>query len=1021
VAKLKTSRSLRLCLLLLGGTCTAWAVDPSRQMSQYGHSVWRLQDGFFNGHPYSIAQTTDGYLWIGTKNGLVRFDGVRFVPWLPGLGGRTPSLRMQSLLGAHDGSLWIGTESGLVHWVDHKLVQYPGSLGRIDVIIERLNGEVWFSRFRPDGVEICRVVGLETQCNGKKDGVALQGGASFMEDTSGSLWIGDTTSVMRWRPGSTSVLPLRGLRGDVARGVTAIVAQPNGVVLAGISPDGPGLGLEQVVHGALKPFLAPGINGSSLNVTALLSDRQGSLWIGTEAEGIYRIHHGKVDRFRSSDGLSGDSIMAFYEDIEGDVWVATSKGLDCFRDLRVTSVPGLEGLGTDEVDSVLATHDGTIWAGGSGSLGSIRNGVISSLQAKKGLPGDQVTALLEDDRGRLWVGIDNTLNIYENGRFHRINRPDGPPLGFVVGLAEDTTHTVWAEISDTPRRLVRIKNDTVQQEFPAPQMPAARRVAAAPDGALWLGLISGDLGRYANGQLDIVRFGHNESSDGTSIFHQLFVGTDGSVLGATSSGVIAWKNGKQQTMTVQNGLPCDDIQALITDDRGDLWLYAQCGLMDIPRIELEEWWAKPDRKLKFRVLDALDGAQTGYAPFNGAAKSLDGRLWFVNGAVLQSVDPANRISDVVPAVYVEDVVVDRQAYAVANGLRLPSIKSELEIDYTAPSFAMPQKIRFRYMLHGWEKIWHDAGSRRQAFYNNLPPGKYTFQVIASNSDGVWNAQGASLNFEVLPTWYQTRTFLAACLAAAIVLAWAVYRFRVRQIARAIGARFDERLSERTRMARELHDTFLQTIQGSKFVVDDGLEEPLDPEKMHRALGQVSGWLEQAIAEGRATLNSLRSSTTSKNELGPALRRAAESGVVPDGMTVSVSVIGDARELHPMVRDELYRIGNEAIQNAKAHSHGGHLTIDLTYGQDLTLHVGDNGVGIDPGYALSGKEGHHGLQGMRERAARIQGKLTILSSTGSGTDISVIVPGSVSFLYPEGRILSRLRSFYRCGIRNRHPF
>jgi signal transduction histidine kinase len=420
-------------------------------------------------------------------------------------------------------------------------------------------------------------------------------------------------------------------------------------------------------------------------------------------------------------------------------------------------------------------------------------------------------------------------------------------------------------------------------------------------------------------------------------------------------------------------------------------------------------------------LDALDGAQTGYAPFNGAAKSLDGRLWFANGAVLQSVDPAKRMSDVVPPVHVEDVVVDRQAYAIENDLRLPSIKSELEVDYTAPSFAMPQKIHFRYMLHGWENIWHDAGSRRQAFYDNLPPGKYTFQVIACNSDGVWNTQGASLNFEVLPSWYQTRTFLAACMAAAIVFIWAVYHLRVRQVARAIGARFDERLSERTRMARELHDTFLQTIQGSKFVVDDGLEEPLNPEKMHRALGQVSGWLEQAIAEGRAALNSLRSSTTLKNDLGPALRRAAEGGVVPDGMTVSVSVIGDARELHPIVRDELYRIGHEAIQNAKAHSHGSLLGIDLAYGHDLVLHVRDNGVGIDPGYAMSGKEGHHGLQGMRERAARIQGRLTIVSSADSGTDVSVIVPGTVSFLHPDGGIISRVRSLYHRATRNRDLF
>ena len=620
--------------------------------------------------------------------------------------------------------------------------------------------------------------------------------------------------------------------------------------------------------------------------------------------------------------------------------------------------------------------------------------------------------MLEDDRNRLWVGINETLSIYEKGRFHFIKRPGGSALGFVVGLAEDTSHNVWAEVSGSPRRLVRIKDDIVQQEFPAPDMPAARKVAAAPDGAIWLGLLDGDLGRYSNGKLDIYHFAHNDGPIDQSQVKQLVVGFDGSVLGATSSGVIAWKNGRQQTMTAKNDLPCDDIQALLKDNRGDLWLYAQCGLLDIPRSELEEWWANPDHKMQFRLLDAADGAQPGFASFNGSAKSPDGRLWFANSSVVQSVDPTDDVDEAVPPVYFDDVMADRQSHEVANGLRLPPIKSELEIDYTAPSFAMPQKIHFRYMLKGWDKVWHDAGPRRQAFYDHLPPGRYTFQVLDSNSDGVWNVQPANLYFEVLPTWYQTRPWFLLCFAATVTIIWTLYRIRVKHIARIMSTRFDERLSERTRMARELHDTFLQTIQGSKFVVDDGLEEPLDPEKMHRALGQVSSWLEQAIAEGRAALSSLRSSTTLKNELGPALRRAAESVVVPNGMTISFSVIGDVRELHPIVSDELYRIGYEAIQNAKTHSHASSLTIELSYAHDLVLRVRDNGVGIDPGFALGGREGHHGLQGMRERAARIQGRLTILSSTESGTDISLIVPGSVSFLHPKAGFLAHLCKLYR---------
>jgi signal transduction histidine kinase len=324
------------------------------------------------------------------------------------------------------------------------------------------------------------------------------------------------------------------------------------------------------------------------------------------------------------------------------------------------------------------------------------------------------------------------------------------------------------------------------------------------------------------------------------------------------------------------------------------------------------------------------------------------------------------------------------------------------------------------MLKGWETVWHDAGTRRQAFYDSLPPGKYIFEVIDSNSDGVWNSQAATLSFEVLPTWYQTRLFFVACIVAALAMIWVSYRIRVRYIAREISARFDERLAERTRMARELHDTFLQTIQGSKFVVDDGLEKPLDPEKMHRALGQVSSWLDQAIHEGRAALNSLRSSTTQTNELGPALRRAAESGVTPDGMTISFAIIGDAKALHPIVRDELYRIGYEAIQNAKMHSHASSLTIDLSYAQDLVFRIRDNGVGIDPNYAMVGREGHHGLQGMRERAAHIQGKLTILSSAESGTEVLLIVPGSVTFLQPETSILASLRKLYLGFVIKREP-
>ncbi|HEV2173628.1 MAG TPA: triple tyrosine motif-containing protein, partial [Nitrospira sp.] len=550
-------------------------------------------------------------------------------------------------------------------------------------------------------------------------------------------------------------------------------------------------------------------------------------------------------------------------------------------------------------------------------------------------------------------------------------------------------------------------------------MPAASSLAADPKDGIWLGLVDGDLARYRHGRLETF----SPDNAAKSPVRQILVRADGSVLVATSSGLTEWNNGALRTLTSQNGLPCNSLYGLVSDSSNSLWLYAQCGLVRVADAELREWWDGTTAGVKADTFDVFDGARpwsTAFEPHT--SRSPDGRLWFANQNVVQMIDPSHlEMNSLLPPVHIERIVADRVSYSAGNQNSLPALTRDLEIDYTALSFVVPQKVRFRYRLENHDPSWQEPGTRRQAFYSSLPPGKYRFQVIACNNDGVWNETGAIVDFTIAPMWYQTMSFRILCFFALIIISTILYRIRVRQVANAISARFDERLSERTRMARELHDTFLQTIQGSKLVVDDGLEEPQDPEKMRRALRQVSGWLEQAIAEGRAALNSLRSSTTMKNELGPALRRAAEGGVLPDGMTLSVSVIGDARELHPMVRDELYRIGNEAIQNAKTHSHGSHLSIDLTYGHDLTLHVGDNGVGIDPDHALGGKEGHHGLQGMRERAAHIQARLTVLSSTESGTDISVVVPGKVSFLHPDTGIVSWLRNACRRILRSREPF
>jgi signal transduction histidine kinase len=315
-------------------------------------------------------------------------------------------------------------------------------------------------------------------------------------------------------------------------------------------------------------------------------------------------------------------------------------------------------------------------------------------------------------------------------------------------------------------------------------------------------------------------------------------------------------------------------------------------------------------------------------------------------------------------------------------------------------------------LDGIDKGWQDPGTRREAYYSRLSPGRYHFQVIACNNDGVWNEQGATLDFRVLPAWYQTNLFRAFCAVVALCIVWTIYHLRVRQIARVIGARFDERLAERTRIAGDLHDTLLQTIQGSKLVANDALNKRSDEAKMRHALEQLSLWLDQAAQEGRMALNSLRSSTMLSNDLAEAFQRATESGPAIGSLAATVSVVGNSREMHPIVRDEIYRIGYEAIRNAQAHSQGSRLEVELRYDLDLTLCIRDNGIGIDPSVSEHGKAGHFGLHGMRERAARIGGKLTIASSTTSGTEILLAVPGAIAFLYAKTTSVSRSRAFFR---------
>jgi signal transduction histidine kinase/ligand-binding sensor domain-containing protein len=1012
--RLRPSWLMLACVWLLA--TPARAGEPDRALSQYAHSAWRIQDGYLNGAPSAITQTADGYVWIGTSTGLVRSDGMRFVSWTPEDGNAWfSSSSIFSLLGGRDGSLWIGTGTNLARLKDGRLVNYTNAVGRINAIVEDRNGTVWITRSRvPDAAgPLCQVIN-ETQqlrCYGTADGIASRtAGPLIAGPEEGTLWFGTSDALVEWNKnsGSGSARTHKPRELEVADGLGGVMtlgAAPDGSVWVAMSRIGQGLGLQRVQQGAWTPVAAPGLDGSGLVVNSIFMDRDNAMWIGTEGQGVYRLAAGRIDRLMRADGLSSDSVTDFYEDREGNMWIATSEGVDCLRKTRMISFSAREGLSANSVGALVAARDGTIWIANEG-LDALRGRDVTTLRNQPGLPEDNLTSLLEDHAGRVWIGVGNGLSVYEQGRFRTVTRPDGSPPGPIIAMTEDRANNVWGIAVGNPRRLVRIENFTVREDIPAPRVPAASSVAADPVEGIWLGLDSGDLARYRQGRLETFRF-----TEGLrSAVRQVTAYPDGTTLGSTINGLIGWRNGTLRTLTPRNGLPCAPVHAFIFDAQRTLWLYTQCGLVSIAESELRKWWERGDTVVDVNVLDIFDGVRPALSPFQPrASRSPDGRLWFANETVVQTIDPTHQVRNTIPPpVHIEQVIADRKRYPARQVVHLPPLTGDLQIDYVGLSFVAPQKVRFRYRLEGRDQTWQEPGMRRQAFYNDLRPGTYRFRVMASNNDGLWNEQGATLEIVIAPAWYQTRAFLMLCVVSAIVAVWAIYQLRMRQLARALNARFDERLAERTRMARDLHDTLLQTVQGSKMVVDNALNQR-DDTGMRQAMEQVSVWLGHASTEGRAAVIALRTSTTEKNDLAEAFRRALEDCGRQGSQTGSLAVTGSAKEMHPVVRDEVYRIGYEAIRNACTHSGGSRLQVGLTYARDLTLRIADNGTGMDPAIANSGRDGHFGLQGMRERATRIGARLTVETKAGAGTEITLVVPGRIIFQHDGAGLFARMRA------------
>jgi signal transduction histidine kinase len=596
--------------------------------------------------------------------------------------------------------------------------------------------------------------------------------------------------------------------------------------------------------------------------------------------------------------------------------------------------------------------------------------------------------------------VGNRLYLFKDGHFRQVPEPDHQPLGIVYGITEDTDGNIWAECFGHPSKLVRIRNFQVQQEFTASQLPDGYRLAADPRGGIWIQTFKGDLALFRDG---VVQNFPIAATKGDPISHQLIANADGSVLAGSANGLVGLRNGKVQRMTMNNGLPCNFVTSFIQDKEKHWWLMTDCGIVELSDAEMQRWWTNPETTVQTRVYDELDGARAGRPVFNSAALSSDGRVWFATGIVVQVLDPARLSQRALPAeTYIDTVTVDRKEFPATNNLKLSPHPRELQFDYTSPGYLIPKRVKFRYRLSPYDHDWHEAGTRRQAFYTDLPPGKYSFRVIACNSEGVWNETGANLAFSVAPAYYQTNWFRALCALFFIALLWSAHRWRVRRLQHEFEVTLDARVGERTRIARELHDTLLQSFHG--LLLRFQTVSLLLRERPTEAQTMLDSTIEQAaaaIGEGRDAVQGLRDSTIQGNDLALAISTLGEELAIElsnQRPAFSVAVEGESRNLHPIVRDETYKIAAEALRNAFRHAQAQRVEVEIRYDDEqFRLRVRDDGKGIDLAVRSAQQvEGHYGLPGMRERAKIMGAKLTIWSEVNAGTEVELRIPAAIVY-------------------------
>src|SRR5689334_5821296 len=973
---------INLVLLLLSSGATAYALDTPRELSQFGHEVWLTENGLPQNTVHAIAQTTDGYIWIGTEEGLARFDGVKFTVFDK---QNTPEIKsnyIRSLLADRQGALWIGTAQGLVRMVNGKFTLFTRDDGlpseTIQAVYEDREQNLWVAT--ANGLALLKSGGLTTFTT--KERLISGSIQALLEDSGGALWIATPYGVGRIKDGKFTNYTVRDGLGS--NSVRAIQQDQNGRIWFGSLG-----GLTSFDGNRFTTYTTR--NGlPNDRIISLQADREGGLLVGTAA-GLSRFSDGRFTGFNSGDALSTSTILSLFEDLEGNVWIGTeSAGVNLLKDTKFTTYTVRNGLSNDLVKTIYEDHDGNVWIGtDGGGLNLLRNGKLNAYSTRDKLASNVVLSLAGDTAGNLWIGTPEGLNRLSQGKFTTYTSADGLANNDVRSIYLDRRGDLWI---GTRGGLTKLHNGVFKTFTEVDGLPndLVNTVYEDSKGNLWIGTFGG-LARLTNEEFTSFTTADGLSSDAVISLHE---DSDGTLwIGTNGGGLNRMKDGKFSTYTTSNGLLDDVVYRILEDGQNNLWLSCRKGIFHISKKELDEFAKGTIASIAPVAYGTADGMMTRECSGGGDPagwRGSDGKLWFPTIKGVAMIDPERlRTNSHAPPVVIEQIRIDEQSFAPSERLELPAGTTRFDLDYTAPSFVAPEKVRFRYKLEGFDKDWIDSGTRRIAYYTNLRPGTYTFRVIASNNDGVWNQTGAAFSLYLKPYFYQTYWFYAVCLLALVMLAWLLFRLRVR----GLQTQFSAVLAERTRIAREIHDNLAQEMAGLSVQLEViARKMPPGADAAMSFLYRSRWQVRHGIAEARRYVWDLRSPTLENNDLPAALAETARRLAHDTAIHTQVEVNGTFRPMAQVVQSNLLRIGQEAINNAVKHAHAQRILVNLLFdAKRVQLIVRDDGRGFNNQAAGNGRDGHFGLIGMRERAEQIGGTLSIKSSEGSGTEVVVDVP------------------------------